>query len=473
MRRLTKVGAVAPKSAKEVTSSHIGIGFEKLDRALFNPEKAYDKVAAIGVKWIRLQTGWQRTEKVKGEYDFSWLDEIVDNLIARGLKPWFCLAWGSKLYTEFAARFFGAVGCPPVDSDEEKRGWCAYCTKLAEHFAGRIEYYEVWNEPDCTYSWRHEATVQGTLGTPSGTEYGEFVNLTSPAIKAGDKNAKIIAFGLGSPKLNMNFVADAFKTGIADHIDAASYHIYATGGFERALYGQSFIDTVHHFAPHAEIIQGESGGQSSPEGCGALRWRNWDETKQAKFLIREIVTDISLGLKFTSYFSAMDMAEALHGMADEKRTCKDYGYFGVIGAEFDDDGVASGEYHEKPSYYALQTLASLFAEEYENISLPVLFAPELAKYINAWDTYDSNVDSRAFRLADGRNCFAYWYNSNLLSESVESVTTIEVLSDKVPQLIDPMDGSIYEFPADLVEQRSSTVKLYHIPIRDYPLLLVW
>ena len=48
---LKKIGRVKAFSADEVEFSRVGIGFEKLDRAVFDPEKAYDKVAALGVKW--------------------------------------------------------------------------------------------------------------------------------------------------------------------------------------------------------------------------------------------------------------------------------------------------------------------------------------------------------------------------------------------------------------------------------------
>ena len=58
MQRLQKIGHVTPKNAAQVHSSRLGIGFEKLDRDVFDPEKAYDKVAALGVKWVRIQSGW-------------------------------------------------------------------------------------------------------------------------------------------------------------------------------------------------------------------------------------------------------------------------------------------------------------------------------------------------------------------------------------------------------------------------------
>ena len=114
MERLIKTGKVKPKHSSEIKTSKFGIGFEKLDRDVFNPEKAYDKLAAIGVKWVRIQSGWQRTEQQKGVYDFKWLDKVVDNLIARGCKPWLCLCYGNGLYDEAAAKVFGAVGCPPT-----------------------------------------------------------------------------------------------------------------------------------------------------------------------------------------------------------------------------------------------------------------------------------------------------------------------------------------------------------------------
>ena len=93
MERLQLIGKLPVAGAKEIPFSRVGIGFEKLDRDVFDPEKAYDKVAGIGVKKIRIQSGWARTEKIEGVYDFAWLDKIVDNLLSRGLEPWICLCY--------------------------------------------------------------------------------------------------------------------------------------------------------------------------------------------------------------------------------------------------------------------------------------------------------------------------------------------------------------------------------------------
>jgi len=103
MSGLKRLGAVAPVHARDVRNSVWGLGFEKLDRNVFDPGKAYDKVAALGVKWIRIQSGWARTERSEGVYDFAWLDSIVDNLVSRGLVPWICLCYGNGIYDEAAA----------------------------------------------------------------------------------------------------------------------------------------------------------------------------------------------------------------------------------------------------------------------------------------------------------------------------------------------------------------------------------
>ena len=110
MEQLEKIGNVLPKKSVDIKKSRIGLGFEKLDRDAFNPEKSYPFVGETGVKWARLQSGWQKTEQEKGVYNFAWLDSIVDNLLAVGVEPWLCLCYGNALYTPAAETVYGAVG---------------------------------------------------------------------------------------------------------------------------------------------------------------------------------------------------------------------------------------------------------------------------------------------------------------------------------------------------------------------------
>ncbi len=464
MERLTKIGRIEPKHSKNVTNSRIGLGFEKLDRDVFDPEKAYDKVGALGVKWIRIQSGWERTEKVKGVYDFAWLDKIVDNLIDRNLKPWINLCYGNGIYGHGAEKVFGAVGCPPIFSEEQKAAWTNYIKALCEHFKDRVEYYEVWNEPDGIWCWKHGVNA---------TELGNFTVDTAKAIRSVYPDAKIIGGVLCLR--NIAYINEALKTGMCDWIDYISFHEYTadeTNVFERV---DALAALAEEYNPNIGIIQGESGSQSKSGGAGAL-WRgSWTPQKQAKQLARHTIADLMTDVLFTSYFSCMDMIEALGGTVGDKNSYLDYAYFGVIGAEFDENGYSSGEYKEKPSYYTLQNICSFFAEDFEVTKMPIVFFRETSERIFAADLDRSDLTIGAFRR-DGGTALAYWHPSDIMTTlDFESTVSFEVYSpyDTV-KVVDVMDGNIYSIPEDIATRDEfGTYKFTNMPVKDTPLILVF
>ena len=271
MQQLKKIGTIKPKNSKQIKFSRIGLGLEKLDRDVFDPEKVYDKVADTGVKWARIQSGWQRTERQKGVYDFDWIDSIVDNLLKRGVEPWVCLCYGNGLYSDEAKKIFGAVGCPPIFNDEQKKAWADYVKAFTKHFKNRIKFYEVWNEPDGDSCWKHGSNAK---------EYGEFVISTAKAVREVYPDAKIIGGSVFLHKLD--FLNDAFLTGMGDYIDFITFHSYThdeTTVFEKVKGFRALIDK---FNPNIGLIQGESGSQSRGGGHGALFEAGWTETAQAK-----------------------------------------------------------------------------------------------------------------------------------------------------------------------------------------------
>ena len=85
---MKKIGSIQPRSTTEISSSRITVGCETLDRnlAVWDNYKAYLK--PLGVKKIRLQAGWAKCEKIKGLYNWAWLDSIINDAVAMGLQPW-------------------------------------------------------------------------------------------------------------------------------------------------------------------------------------------------------------------------------------------------------------------------------------------------------------------------------------------------------------------------------------------------
>lgn len=464
MERLKKIGMIKAVHSSQVMESTLGLGFEKLDRGVFDPEKAYDKVAELGVKWIRIQSGWARTEKQKGVYDFAWIDDIVDNLIRRGLRPWICLCYGNGIYDEDAAKVFGAVGCPPIKNGEQKQAWHNYVTALVKRYKGRIGWYEVWNEPDGKWCWKHGV---------SGTEYGELVNATAKAVREADPEAKVIGGVICTH--NLQWVRDMLEAGAGKNMDALSYHGYSPderGAIERM---RAVRALCLQYNPAMEFIQGETGTQSRSDGAGALRGAAWTPLRQAKFLARHMLAHMFERVAFNSYFSCMDMIEALNGTVGDKASYLDYGYFGVLGADFDENGVATGAYTPKPSYRALQVLAAIFREEYSLADLSVRAAPSNSPLLLRDEDPARSLMSHGFTKPDGSSAFVYWTPSELLTTTYEATMTVEVCGVKgEARLIDLLDGAVYEIPENMAEDDGKGYrKFLHLPLRDYPLLLTF
>ena len=475
MERLIRTGKLPQKTSLDIPFSKIGIGFEKLDRAVFDPEKAYDKVARIGIKKIRLQSGWQRTEKEKGVYDFAWLDVIVDNLIRRGMEPWLCLCYGNPLYTPLAEVVFGAVGCPPINTEEAMNAWINYVKAVAEHYRGRVSFYEIWNEPDCPYSWKHVDGEEKDM-LRDAREYGAFSEATANAVKAVDPDARV---GINIAHLHdLSFLNNALAVGDLPHaIDSVTYHNYSTNDQRRVEFIQAIRRLLDMYNPALTLVQGESGAQSRSDGHGAMHHYAWNPEKQTKLLLRILLQDLYCDVEFTSYFSTMDMIEALHGRVDNKASYLDFGYFGVISATFDEDGRATGNYTEKPSYYALSALCSLFEGDIKPAP-HLVYSREVmtSRRMAGKDCNDETIRILPFTLADGRSALTYWNATPILTTTYEGTTTIAIhVTDPASiELIDLRDGTVYKLPEQMIaDLGSGFVRLLNLPITDCPVALVY
>ncbi len=463
---LKKYGTLKPRCAKMNPTSRLGIGLEKLDRDLYDPTPLYDELANIGMKWVRLQSGWCRTEKEKGVYDFSWLDEIVDNLLSRGMKPWFCLCYGNQLYTPTADNKYGAIGHPPIKTQEERDAWCAYVSACVKHFCGRIDYFEIWNEPDGGHCWRHGVNA---------AEYGEFAIMTAKAIRAQQPDAKIIA---GSFFTEISYIYDMFKTGLAPYIDYITYHRYKyvpDNGVEK--FTEALRATIRLFSDKIEIIQGETGTHSRYSTNGALPGADWSERKQAKFLLRKLVGDLAYDVAFTSYFTAADMFENIITDTGTK-TEQYYGFFGVLGENFDENGIPLGTYYQKESYRAFRALCSVMDGTEEHVHLPLYFESGYSSLIGGNDENPfsdrSNIYSFGFMLPGNVHALAYWKGTDILTTEFSSTVSAKAMGLSADvHIIDLMDGTVYSLEPSVCSSSDGKVILSHIPIKDYPLLLVF
>ena len=474
MERLTRIGEISAKRSSEFVTSRMGIGFEKLDRAVFDPEKAYDKVAEIGVKWLRIQSGWARTEKKRGVYDFEWLDSIVDNLLSRGMQPWMCLCYGNPVYSEYATKFFGAVGCPPIHTEEERKAWSNYVRAVVKHYKGKIQYYEIWNEPDARYSWKHPHKENEEDSGPSAIEYAQLFNITADAIHEADKDAKAVGFAVAHP-YNFSYINTALANGVAERIDALSFHAYTADDTMRPEYLKNYRRLLDSYRKGIEIIQSETGAQSRSDGSGALKGLAWTPEKQMKHLLRNLLHDLAHDFKFTSYFSTMDMIEALRGLVADKKSYLDYGYFGVLSADFDENGFSTGSYTPKPSYRALQVLTALFADDCSPCEAVVRRVSLPSKRVKGNDCDDPTICMYTFERSNGAKGLVYWNSVPLLTQTYEGTISFQTFGmDNDVKLVDLSDGSVYRMPDEMVVDNGyGEIQIINAPISDTPKLITF
>jgi hypothetical protein len=168
-----------------------------------------DKLAAAGVRWVRIDVGWSSIEvSSKGERN-QWyvgmVDRCVDEARARGLKVlvtlWLTPGWANDNNGD---RF------PPTSPQD----YADFARWAAGHWAGRVAAWEVWNEPDPIQPyWR---------GTTE--EYVALLRAAYPAFKAGDPSSLVV---LGAPSSNDHaWISQVYALGGGPGFDVLATHPY-------------------------------------------------------------------------------------------------------------------------------------------------------------------------------------------------------------------------------------------------------
>ncbi|MFA6291233.1 MAG: beta-galactosidase [Victivallales bacterium] len=436
---LSYLGKLKNRKSTEISSSRLGAGFECLDRNMWDVNQAWPVLDELGIKWARVQTGWAKTEKQTGVYDFAWLDAIVDKLLERGVFPWLSISYGNPVYTKnmntspegISPNYQGCnefgVGFPPIHTDEERKGWQNYVRALVRHFRGRVTHYEVWNEADLLSFWKCQ---------PKAADYVDLVRLTAKPLREEQPDAKLIggAIAWGMTVWSLKYLEDCMKAGMHELIDIITYHGYKSVPERHSAQEiAAFTHIVNKYKPSLQYWQGEAGVQSLvPSGgnSGALATMKLSEDIQARMLLRRTLLELHNGCAMSSWFHMADFAH----YAGDKRTY----HYGLVRLE---DGSP------KPAYYALQTLCTLLCDPLESAN---------GRTAAHMSILDDTSDLRATKAATWHANFvrgdvpvhAWWIPESLENDPVvrqaEMFYWIENgLHLENPVLVDPLTQEVY------------------------------
>lgn len=450
---LKRIGTLKPRGAREVGRSNLAIGCEMLDRDYGNFENFKAYIEPLGIKRIRLQAGWAKTEKTKGVYNFAWLDRQVDYLCAQGMDVLMETSYGNPLYRGGGGPAL-SDGIP--SGDEGLAAWDAWINALASHYKGRVRDWSTWNEPNGCKQNTPELVADNNIRTAA-------------IIKKHIPDARIAGMVLTNPSVRfaepyMKILQAQGKTGLFEWMIYHDYSLNPDSVFPRV---EQFAAVIQRYAPGMKIWQGESGATSSPHYSAPISSAPWNsELTQCKWNARRLIGDLGHGIEslvFTFYDPAYDHPERYTKFVDplwiRTRTDRFMKRMGLI--KCNEDGKVL---KVKPAYYTVQNVASVFDRSLEPVAAAacdVQCAKKTAAYL--------------FRkTGNGPYLLAFWDCSNHPeneNETSAAQITLPGIVFQEPVWVDVVTGAIYELPRDRIATEGHKTTLRDIPLYDAPALI--
>jgi hypothetical protein len=224
----------SPESPVAVSPSLFGVDMYRID-----PYFGLDKMVEAGAYWIRPRgVYWSDVQPVEGQ-DPDWsvlsgleteLQYATDNgmqviLLVSSTPEW--------------ARAISGVACGPIAQDK-LADFGEFMFQLVNRYKDRVQYWELWNEPDIDPDLVSPDSRYGCWGDEDSADYGggyyaEMLKVVFPKIKEADPNAQVLAGGLlldcdparvcPTQKSGM-FLDGIINNGGGDYFDGVSYHAY-------------------------------------------------------------------------------------------------------------------------------------------------------------------------------------------------------------------------------------------------------
>lgn len=422
---LKQIGNLAVRHAKEIQSSPWSIGCETLDRdyARFSVYKDY--VGELGAKHARLQSGWAKCEKVKGVYDFAWLDESVYGLSEQTVEPWMCLCYGNPIYGSDIN--LGSGLAPLVESPEAMVAWLKYCDATVRRYKDVITVWEIWNEP---------------FG--QGKNYATLVLATAELIKKIQPNAVVMVTAIHDP--DRVHVLEALKAANKlDLVDLWSYHPYTPNPDSHYPAAEKTKALVQSYSPNYKIYQGEVGCPSILEWTHALAHYPWTEYSQPKWDLRRMAGDRVRGID-SSIFTIIDLKYTNMQQS-----------FGLIRSN-----LLLQFIYKRPVYYAVQHMMSFFDDAVQPVGI-----------LEHQSTSDRKITVAGFQKQN-TPVVLVWYGDQIPSDELKwdlVDLTIKNTTFQDPVYVEMITGKVYNLDKTAWKNADGSVTFTQLPVWDSPVMI--
>lgn len=449
---LPYLGTLKTKATDEIESSNWMLGCETLDRDYADYHQYKEYICPLGIKILRFQGGWAKTEKEQGVYDWKWMDDIVDDACSRGLKPWIQTGYGNPIYPGAGGENLGA-GMPLSET-----GIAAYerwVVKMVTRYEDKVYDWEVWNEPNFG---------DNKVNTPEIT--ADFNLRTAKLIKSIQPEARISALALGH--IDVEYVERFFKY-LSDRdgcglFHDVTYHDYCYNPDANKLNVYKVRQIVEKYAPGLVMRQGENGAPSVRGAGGALANHDWTEFSQAKWDTRRMLENLGNDIE-CNVFCIAEMQYTGNGPITTKNTK------GLLETNPDNTVV-----RPKVAYYAVQHVTSIFDDTMERIKGAIyshnIDGEENDEY---WISTDESIAVYGYqKKGTNKRLYSIWQEDAVPGNDSNLVYRDLVFRNsrfEHPVFVDIVTGNVYDIPKAQWEKDGKMDRFTNIPLFDSPIVI--
>jgi hypothetical protein len=340
----------------------IGVNAHPLQNAyaIYSPTRVVDQLVGLGASVVRVDVPWDWLEWTApgvegwGDEENNRLAAFVDAASERNLQvlavvqdtPCWASSDATKVCDPSAMHYNWRL--PPAEPGD----FAAFLTRIVSRYRGRIQYWEIWNEPNLPHFWTH----------PDPAAYTRLLQAAYPAIKAADPTATVLAGALApvdpgeDAYPTLAFVDAMYAAGAKGSFDALSFHPYSVGS---PLAQAGATATIHHFALavpalHARMVR---AGDSRPIWLTEAGWATAPRAGQC--------------VGSAGFSSEVDQARFA---AEQRRAAREWSYVdGLIWYELFDRG--SGASCDPEDHFGLlfhDLTPKPAASAFEPMSIPLL-----------------------------------------------------------------------------------------------------
>jgi hypothetical protein len=263
------------------------------------PEE-YTLLDEMGVKWILYTFYWHRIEQEKDQFDFSHYDSYVDKGKAAGKKVVAVLAYDVPwLYPDGKQRRYIA--------QEHIPRFLNFVEKTIEHFRGRVDVWEIWNEPNFMF-WKG-----------SNKEFFELAKVTTLKIRETDPQAYIV--GGAFWRVPTNFIRGMFKAGAFEYVHGLAFHPYAVNPEAAVRLYDKFVAVLSEFNYSGDLWVTEVGYPT-----GGWYPTSVSEDKQPAYVVKTITGIATRGARALLWYELFDS----YNKGESQEPGNSEAYFGLV-----------------------------------------------------------------------------------------------------------------------------------------------